>query len=568
MPNMLSDPPRTWDDVITNRCIFYEFIEDKYYSEKLDDGSASHNETTAMNLDERGEDDDYEHKIKQSKKDIMSKIDKSKYFMKIKFAEAAQFQGNNTLALTKLKEMSKLTKMQPTRNVIDLKIAYMHCYLKTHLSKAKSGSLISPEENLNKFFKSQSLTEILKYDECDEFLVHKELHQTHQLLHGQFCQFLVESLSGAYINSPTYYNEFKRDDKKNKQLSEYLKRPTPDDFYEAVEKIISHGVKSLSALNNDVKGSLELSIYCDHYLRQVENEEGKREEEEESINNNEFKLNKIEMIKNEFPLIVVEQLLQAVRLNSFEARRRFPRLLQIIELYREQTIDAFIRSTDKCPSWMFIGWLSQMTALLDKPEAKAIYKIVESITNEYPQSIVYPFKMSFDSFKFDYKTEEQKKFVDKIKSKLNRIPLVNQFVAALEQLNTPDLLFKDYFSEILSTTKVNHLEIFRKMYYDLIDYTSQDDSNIDRVEWGNIRKSFSKELNKHFNEEFGENAQLLAGLNEATIKEKIRKIKSKMDSFRSEEGNLGQFSPWLVAFKRNFAKDLEIPGNLFKSTHI
>ena len=43
------------------------------------------------------------------------------------------------------------------------------------------------------------------------------------------------------------------------------------------------------------------------------------------------------------------------------------------------------------------------------------------------------------------------------------------------------------------------------------------------------------------------------------IKEKVRKIGAKV-SYKSEEGNLGEFSPWLKAFKRNMAKDLEIPG--------
>jgi hypothetical protein len=40
---------------------------------------------------------------------------------------------------------------------------------------------------------------------------------------------------------------------------------------------------------------------------------------------------------------------------------------------------------------MFLGWISQMTALLDKPEAKALYNIIESIANEYPQVKLYKF---------------------------------------------------------------------------------------------------------------------------------------------------------------------------------
>jgi hypothetical protein len=34
---------------------------------------------------------------------------------------------------------------------------------------------------------------------------------------------------------------------------------------------------------------------------------------------------------------------------------------------------------------MFLNWSSQMTALLDKPEAKAVYHIIENMSKDYPQ---------------------------------------------------------------------------------------------------------------------------------------------------------------------------------------
>lgn len=41
--------------------------------------------------------------------------------------------------------------------------------------------------------------------------------------------------------------------------------------------------------------------------------------------------------------------------------------------------------TSSVPCWMFIGWIGQMLALLDKPEAKGVVGIVETIAKEYPQ---------------------------------------------------------------------------------------------------------------------------------------------------------------------------------------
>lgn len=37
---------------------------------------------------------------------------------------------------------------------------------------------------------------------------------------------------------------------------------------------------------------------------------------------------------------------------------------------------------------MFIGWISQMMAILDKPEAKAVHDILYRIADEYPQASI------------------------------------------------------------------------------------------------------------------------------------------------------------------------------------
>lgn len=47
-------------------------------------------------------------------------------------------------------------------------------------------------------------------------------------------------------------------------------------------------------------------------------------------------------ISSEYPKAVVAQLLNAIKLGSYEARQRFPRLLQIVELYPEISLQLFI----------------------------------------------------------------------------------------------------------------------------------------------------------------------------------------------------------------------------------
>ena len=103
---------------------------------------------------------------------------------------------------------------------------------------------------------------------------------------------------------------------------------------------MKHGVDSLKKIDHELKGSLELALYCDYFLRLVENEDTDNDETKQAG----FSSATIDSIKSEYPLLVVKQLLNAIKLNSYEARQRFPRLLQIVEVYSDQTIETFVES--------------------------------------------------------------------------------------------------------------------------------------------------------------------------------------------------------------------------------
>ena len=49
---------------------------------------------------------------------------------------------------------------------------------------------------------------------------------------------------------------------------------------------------------------------------------------------------------------------------------------------------------------MFITWISQLVALLDKHEGAAVHDILVSLATNYPQALYYPFKISSCNFKF------------------------------------------------------------------------------------------------------------------------------------------------------------------------
>ena len=108
-------------------------------------------------------------------------------------------------------------------------------------------------------------------------------------------------------------------------------------------------------------------------------------------------------------------------LGSSKARELFPRLLQLVEQYPD-TMELMIKKVKKVPSirpyvhttrnlitapssfffslslysksssipcWMFIGWINQMIALVDKPECRAVHDILLRIAEAYPQVSVH-----------------------------------------------------------------------------------------------------------------------------------------------------------------------------------
>ena len=119
-----------------------------------------------------------------------------------------------------------------------------------------------------------------------------------------------------------------------------------------------------------------------------------------------------------------------MQFGSKAATRQVPRLLQIVDLYPD-TMENFkkkvsanepnpppppppfhlasfallhspLTSQSKdVPCWMFISWINQLVALLDKPEGPAIHDILFSIASDYPQALSYPLKISSSDYKFD-----------------------------------------------------------------------------------------------------------------------------------------------------------------------
>jgi hypothetical protein len=177
MPNTYSDPAQTWDDVITNRCLYFDYIQDNYLK------------TKPFNIVDDEED---EADCERGRTFLVEKIDKTKLIMKLNFANAAQLQTNYKLALNKLQQTKFILKSQSSK-FDDLKLNWIHCYTRTHLANCKS--INSHERSLRTFLEVSTISKLVEYEACANslFTSNNSLYCDQQILNSNICKLLIDS---------------------------------------------------------------------------------------------------------------------------------------------------------------------------------------------------------------------------------------------------------------------------------------------------------------------------------------------------------------------------------------
>jgi DNA-dependent protein kinase catalytic subunit len=240
MPNAYSDPPATWDDVITNRCIYLEYIEEKHLnvamasSSNSDLNASSVSFLSVSNAKRRKDADDDDNVEEKKLTRLVKKIERTKILMKIRFAQALHIQGNFKLTMSKLQQTKSILKSQSS-DLCDLQIAWMHCYLNAHLSRSRT-ALNSVEERLSRFLGASALQEICKYDEHNEISIGKELYDEQKILHSKFATFLIDSYQTLSSSDTleSYLNKLKKEEKKYNQLVDYVGTKNLSDVKEVI----------------------------------------------------------------------------------------------------------------------------------------------------------------------------------------------------------------------------------------------------------------------------------------------------------------------------------------------
>ncbi len=227
-----------------------------------------------------------------------------------------------------------------------------------------------------------------------------------------------------------------------------------------------------------------------------------------------------------------------------------------------------------------------------------LYPLIEEIVKLYPQSIVYPFKLSYETFQYSLTDLTLKRNLEIIRQKLDRYtPLINEFIQALNQLN-PQQQYESWSKELLQLLTndlhtrdliklQNHLKKFKEIFFleinnldeineeQPINIASQDsvfgdgiDRRLLKPRLTSIRYQFKNTVEKDLDILFGKQGELFSSISLTDTKNVLNTIGTKLKSISHDKSNINDYSTWFsLTFRQQHRilgipsiREIEIPG--------
>uniref|UniRef100_A0A087Y0R2 DNA-dependent protein kinase catalytic subunit n=1 Tax=Poecilia formosa TaxID=48698 RepID=A0A087Y0R2_POEFO len=529
-PDTKVDPVVVWDDIVTSRrCFFLDKIREKLKGAAPSD---------SMEVDE----------AQDAARNVEMIVNDCKFTMKLHMADSACQQKNFPVTTKLLKELHKEAKSN--RGWL---LRWVHSFSSYNHKRSQSQG---PVEQIGAMLKTIPLLEDLETD-CQSAT--SKVFRRQKILQGTSFHILASAVG----RSPSVLGTLAAEKQESVVQLSGVAKPSANPK-EVEVGLQQHALKllceasrkadeELQSFDHDfVKTSsvsetyMALANFCDKLLR----------EEEQNGTASQFP----DLVA--LSVHVVESMLKALKMNCEEARLRFPRLLQIIELYPSETLDVMTKEMASIPCWILISWIGQMVALLDKPEAIAVQHSIEQIARCYPQALVYALMISSESYRFEESAtgHQQQEFVNRLRSMLDKGGAVKSFVDALQQLTNPDMIFKDWWESVKSEMEKSTFnkkqmgEMCEEIRSLLCDRNSQGH--------GGFRRKFIQKFSKDVEKLLGpKGSNLLEKRKNKSFLQEVTKLMESMREFQKEPGNLKEYSPWLSGFKADpFSNELEIPG--------
>ncbi|KAF3703361.1 DNA-dependent protein kinase catalytic subunit [Channa argus] len=529
-PDSKVDPVNIWDDIITSRCFFLDKVREQL---------RSHAPSDTMEVD--GSED--------PAGDVDTLINDCKFRMKLRMADSALKQNNFPVATKLLKELHREAKTNK-----GWLMRWVHSFSRYSHKRSQAQG---PVEQIDTMLKTVPLLEDLQVD-CQSAAA--KVFRYQKILQGTSYHILAKAVS----RSPSLLGSIEAE-KAQRVVSlsgaawpsESTKKVEVGLHLRALKLLCDASRKADEELQSYTQECVETSSIVETYMMLANFADKLLREEEQDETESQFP----DLLA--LPVHVVEAMLKALKMNSEEARLKFPRLLQIIELYPTETLDLMTKEMMSVPCWMLISWISQMVALLDKPEAVAVQHSIGQIAEFYPQALVYAVMISSETYQFEDSAtgHKHKEFVDRLRSTLDKGGAVKNFVDALQQLTNPEMIFRDWWESVKN--EMEKASFNQKQMGDMYDEMRSLLGDPTKDGHGMFRKKFIQKFAKKVEGLLGPKGRTLFDKRkDKTFARRVDELAQSMrESNQGEPGNLKEYSPWLSGFKADsFCNELEIPG--------
>ncbi|KAG0234361.1 hypothetical protein BGX31_004586 [Mortierella sp. GBA43] len=302
------------------------------------------------------------------------------------------------------------------------------------------------------------------------------------------------------------------------------------------------------------KMRLATAQYCDKILRHYE---AKEEDEARTMSSNDL---------NAYANLVIKNTLTSMKEDETAAVELFPRLLHIIETYPSTQKTFMDMVAEFTGYWVFVRWIQQMVAILDKPIGSCVIPILNKIARQYPNALYYPLTISAENYSFESSTagRERREDVEKLK-KMVHSPLKEDFIFELRRLTNPDHLLKDWLEQTMALfqSKSRNANQIMALYQDLHRLLL----DVGSPRLGSIARSFATKYGSKIESLCGKTGQRLVSMSNRDFNTNILKfcrgeiIGKDLPRKQGDGDLLKSYSPWLHSFQSSdYDEAIEMPG--------
>jgi DNA-dependent protein kinase catalytic subunit len=281
-----------------------------------------------------------------------------------------------------------------------------------------------------------------------------------------------------------------------------------------------------------------------------------------------------------------------MRFGSALARQRFPRLLQLLAgagAAKVQLTDIFVVLAARVPSWMFIAWIPQLIAVVDKPELRAVQNILSTLAEVYPQALAYAVMISNEMLRKPGAVlpPAADAFLRDLERRL-LTPLQLDLVRALNMLTNPDHLLQAWCEDVIpEQLNANNRDVgaikalFAQLSVELLESGAGSGSRrtaststaaaaaattgaagrTQPLRYGTVGRAFAERNTKEIAAAFGADGGKLVGMSVKDFHKVYAGLRGKIVAGPavSGPGKLDDYSPWLAGFQANaFSTTLEV----------